>query len=170
MYSRNHLTIIRNSHTNPKKKIREKYIQQLLTTIPIDPFHGPAQNMMSSLEISSKIIDDLLVTNETGTARKTIFYFSKCSEKMVFPKKSDWNMIFLVLSGKIIFLFPKNMILFFTHKRKYDLSQKNTWKYDIFFKCSENMVFPRSFCLNMIFFVIFGKMVFIFSRKFNISF
>ena len=124
MYSRNHLTIIRNSHTNPKKKIREKYIQQLLTTIPIDPFHGPAQNMMSSLEISSKIIDDLLVTNETGTARKTIFYFSKCFEKMVFPKKSDWNMIFLVLSGKIIFLFPKNMILFFTHKRKYDLSQK----------------------------------------------
>ena len=53
--------------------MRERYIQQLLTTIPIDSFHGPAQNMMSGLEISSKIIDDLLVTNETDTARKTIF-------------------------------------------------------------------------------------------------
>ena len=71
------------------------------------------------------------------TAQKTIFSFSKCFEKMVFPKISHWNMIFLVLSGKTIFLFPKNMILFFRHKRKDDLSQKipgnimfssNVWK------------------------------------------
>ena len=41
------------------------------------------------------------------TARKTIFSFSRRPEKMVFPKKSNWNMIFLVLSGKMIFLFPK---------------------------------------------------------------
>ena len=147
--------------------MREQYIQQLLTTMPIDPFHGPAQNMMSGLDISSKIIDDLRLTNETGTERKTIFSFSKCFEKMVLPKKSHWNMIFLVLSGKIIFLFPENMILFFRHKRKYDLSQKNTWKYDIFFKCSEKMVFPRNLRRNMIFLVIFGKMVFLFSRKYN---
>ena len=33
-------------------------------------------------------------------------------------------MIFLVLSGKMIFLFPENMILFFRHERKDDLSQK----------------------------------------------
>ena len=57
------------------------------------------------------------------TARKTIFSFSKCSEKMVFPKKLHWNMIFLVSSGKI-FLFPKNMILFFRRKIENDLSQK----------------------------------------------
>ena len=43
---------------------------------------------------------------------------------MVLPKKSRWNMIFLVLSGKMIFLFPENMILFFRHKRKDDLFQK----------------------------------------------
>ena len=61
-------------------------------------------------------------------ARKTIFSFSKCFEKMVFPKKLHWNMIFLALSGKMMFLFPENMILFFRHKRKDDLSQKNTWK------------------------------------------
>ena len=39
--------------------------------------------------------------------------FFKCSEKMVFSKKSRRNMIFLVLSGKIVVFFPKD-----------DLSQK----------------------------------------------
>ena len=37
-------------------------------------------------------------------------------------------MIFLVLSGKMIILFPEDR-----QKRKDDLSQKNTWKY-VFFK------------------------------------
>ena len=104
-----------------------------------------------------------------NAAQKTIFSFSKCFQKMVFAKKLYWNMIFLVLSGKKIFLFPENMILFFRHKRKDDLSQKNTWKYDIFFKCSEKMVFPKNSRLNMIFFVISGKMVFLFSRKYIFS-
>ena len=49
-------------------------------------------------------------------------------------------MIFLVSLGKMIFLFPENMILFFRQKMKDYLSQKNTWKY-VFFKCSEKMVF-----------------------------
>ena len=52
-------------------------------------------------------------------------------------------MIFLVLSGKMIFLFPENMILHLRRKMKDDLSQKNTRKYDIFFKLSEKMVFPK---------------------------
>ena len=87
---------------------------------------------------------------------------------MVFPKKLRWNMIFLALSGKMMFLFPKNMILFFRHKRKDDLSQKNTWKYDVFFKFSEKTAFPKNSRLNTIFFVISGKMVFLFSRKYDI--
>ena len=52
-------------------------------------------------------------------------------------------MTFLVSSGKIIFLFPENMFLLFRPKIKDDLSQKNTWKYDIFFECSEKMFFPK---------------------------
>ena len=59
-------------------------------------------------------------------------------------------MIFLVLSGKMIFLFPENMILFFRQKMEDGLSQKNLWKYDIFFKCSEKMVFPKNIALNII--------------------
>ena len=53
---------------------------------------------------------------EGFTAQKTVFSFSKCSEKMVFSKKVHWNMIFLVSSGKIIFLFNENMILLFRQK------------------------------------------------------
>ena len=52
-------------------------------------------------------------------------------------------MIFLVLSGKMIFLFPENMILHPRRKMEDDLSQKNTGKYDIFFKISEKMVFSK---------------------------
>ena len=52
-------------------------------------------------------------------------------------------MIFLVLSGKIIFLFPETMILHPRQKMKDDLSQKNTRKYDIFLKLSGKMVFPK---------------------------
>ena len=78
-----------------------------------------------------------------NTARKTIFSFSRRPEKMVFPKKLRWNMIFLVLSGKMIFLFPENMILYVRRKMTDDLSQKNTRKYSIFFKLSEKMVFSN---------------------------
>ena len=53
-------------------------------------------------------------------------------------------MIFLVSSGKMIFLFPENMIIFFRQKTKDDLSQKNTWKFDVFFKCTEKMVFQKN--------------------------
>ena len=75
------------------------------------------------------------------TARKT--KCSKCFEKMVFPKQSHWDMIFLVLSENMAFLFPENIILFFRQKMKDDLSQKIIWKYDMFFKCSEKMVLPK---------------------------
>ena len=51
-------------------------------------------------------------------------FFSRRPEKMVFPKKSCWSMIFLILSGKMIFLFPENMILPPRRKMKDDISQK----------------------------------------------
>ena len=56
------------------------------------------------------------------TARKNILSFSGCPEKIVFPKRLHWNMIFLVLSGKMIFLFSENMILHVRRKMKDDLS------------------------------------------------
>ena len=78
------------------------------------------------------------------TARKTVFSFSRRPEKMIFPKKLRWNMIFLVLSGKTMFLFPENMIWHLRRTMKDDISQKkNTRKYDIFFKLSEKKVFAK---------------------------
>ena len=76
-------------------------------------------------------------------------------------------MIFLVLSGKMMFFSPENMILFFRQKIKDDFSQKNTWKYDVFSKCSEKMVFPKISHWNMIFLVLSGKMV-LFYRTYDI--
>ena len=110
-----------------------------------------------------KWIESLI--EEKDTSRKTIFSFSKCPEKMVFPKKLHWNMIFLVLSGKMVFLFPENIILSFRQKMEDDHSQKNTWKYDIFFKYSEKIAFPKKSHWNMIFPVVLsGKMFFFFSK------
>ena len=61
---------------------------------------------------------------DINTAQKTTFSFSKCSKNIIFPKQLHWNMIFLVLSRKIIFLFSENMMLFFRRKMKDDLSKK----------------------------------------------
>ena len=47
---------------------------------------------------------------------------------MIFPKTLHWNMVFLVLWGKTMFLFPKIMILFFRWKMKDDLSPKKDMK------------------------------------------
>ena len=90
---------------------------------------------------------------EFSTARKTTFSFSKYSEKMIFLKKLHRSMIFLASSEKMIFLFPENMILFLRRKMKGDLSQKNTWKYDIFFKCSGKIVSLKKSHQNVIFLV-----------------
>ena len=103
--------------------------------------------LITSLQcLISSII--LSIKSETAsTAPKTISSFSKYSEKMVFPK--HWSMIFLALSGKMVFLlfFGKkgkyyifciflyisyfsttNMILPFCQKIKDDLFLKNTLK------------------------------------------
>ena len=56
--------------------------------------------------------------------------FFRCSEKMVFPKRPSWNMIFLVLSGKMIFFFSrKHDFLLWTENERWSFS-RNTWKYD----------------------------------------
>ena len=58
------------------------------------------------------------------TARKTIFSFSRRPEKMVFPKKSCWNMIFLTLLGKIMFLFLIYLTPYTENERWWSFSKK----------------------------------------------
>ena len=66
-------------------------------------------------------------------------------------------MIFFVLSEKMVFLFPGNMILIFRRKMK-DLSKKNACKYDIFCICSKDGVFSLQVCYDSS--VIKPKMIF----------
>ena len=90
--------------------------------------------------------------------------FSRRPERMVFRKKLDWNMIFLVLFGKIMFIFLENMILTFDRK----------WKVIFFKKIQRNIVFSsglpqrRSFQKgprrDVIFLVLSGKIVFFFRK------
>ena len=95
------------------------------------------------------------------TARKTVFSFSRRPEKMIFPKKLRWNMIFLVLSGKTMFLFPENKIWHLRRTMKDDISQKKIHGNMTF---SSNFLKRRSFQKgprrDMIFLVLSGKMVF----------
>ena len=83
------------------------------------------------------------------------------------PVDNSYNFHEKLSSGKMIVLFPENMILPLGRKMKDDLSQKNTWEYDIFFECSEKMVFSKRLHRNMIFPVFSGKIVF-FSWKCDI--
>ena len=95
----------------------------------------------------------------SNTARKTIFSFSKRPEEMVFPKKSRWNLIFLVLSGNMIFLFPENMML----------PPDGKWKLIFLKKIHGNMIFSSNVLKrwsfqkgpsrDMIFLVLPGKVI-----------
>ena len=111
------------------------------------------------------MMQDLLI--HKNTARKNIISFSKCFENMIFPKKSTGIWSFLYYQERWYFFFAKYDLIL-RHNMKNDLSQKNTWKWDIFFRCSGKMVFPGNSRLSTIFFVTSGKIVFIFSRKFDI--
>ena len=86
-----------------------------------------------------------------------------------FPKKLHWNMIFFIISVKIVFLFFQKYDIFsLDGKEKVIFLKKNTWKYDGFFRCSEKVVFLQKLHCNMIYFVISGKIVFLFSQKYDI--
>ena len=72
----------------------------------------------------------MIFLKKKNTWKYDIFF--KCSEKMVFPKKLHWNMIFLISWGKMAFLFPENMIFFLRTENERWYFSKNTWKYDVF--------------------------------------
>ena len=99
-----------------------------------------------------------------------MFSFSRCPEKMVIPKKSHRNTIFLVLSGKMMFFPPKISFYSLGEKWKMIFVEKNTWKYDIFFRCSEKMVFSKKLYWNMIFLVSPGKLAFFLPKTWYYSF
>ena len=121
------------------------------------------------INLKSKVdkldVDKLVPVPVDFTTRKTIFSFSRRPEKMVFPKKSRWNMVFLLLLGKMISLFPENMILPLKQKMEDDHSQKNARKYDISSNVLKRWSFQKGPRRDMIFLVLSGKMLCFFSPK-----
>ena len=77
---------------------------------------------------------------------------------MVSPKKLCWNLIFLVLSGKMIFLFPENMML----------PPNGKWKMIFLKKIHRNIIFSSNIQkgsrLDMIFLALSRKVVFFFQK------
>ena len=69
------------------------------------------------------------------TALKKEFYFANVLKRWSFQIKLRWNMIFLALSGKVIFLFPENMIW---------SSLDGKWKMIFLKKIHGNMIFSAS--------------------------
>ena len=124
--------------------------------------HWPNQNNVLS-KAHSLITVHTVTFIVPYTARKNIFYFFKCSEKMLFPKKLGWNMIFLVLPGRWYFLFPK--ILSYSLDGKWKMMFVKKIHGNIF---SSNVLkrwsFQKKSCWNMIFLVLSGKAVF-FAKK-----
>ena len=118
-------------------------IYQELRNRLFQPWSGDNQGQQTFLAHSADM-QTVTMIQRAQVLHEKPYFFPKYSKKMVFPKRFHWNMIFLVSSGKMIFLFPENMILYFRRKINNDLSRRNTWKYDILFKCSEKMVFPKT--------------------------
>ena len=107
-YKAHHFTLIRLSSSGLSIDSEGRWFEHSVSWLPVCfPTKG------------AKNISEALLS---PTLRKTIFSFSKYFEKMVFPKKLHWNMIFLVLSGRMIFLFPKNLTSLVRQKRKDDIS------------------------------------------------
>ena len=100
------------------------------------------------------------------TARKTIF-FSGRPTKMVFLEKLPWNMIFLVLSGKVIYPFPEKMILHLWHKMKNDLSKKIHGNLIFSSGPPKKMVFPKGAVLARDLSYIIWKDGFLFQRTWS---
>ena len=95
-----------------------------------------------------------------------IFFF-QTPWKMVFSKKLRCNMIFLILSGKMIFIFPENMILPLGRKMKDDLSQKMHGNMTFSSNVLKRWSFQKGLGWDIIFLALSGKMV-LFSQKHDI--
>ena len=108
-----------------------------------------------------------------GTPRKNIFFFFEMFWKDGLAKKSHWSLIFLVLLGSMIFIFPENMILFFRRKMKDDLKKKIHGNMMFSSNVLKGWSFQKNSYLNMIFFCniwkdgisFFPKMWYFFFRR-----
>ena len=89
------------------------------------------ENIM--LPLRRKMKDDLSQKNNNKKTKKkhgNMIFSSNVLKRWSFQKGPRWDMIFLVLSGKMVF-FPENIFFPWAESERWSFS-RNTWKYDIF--------------------------------------
>ena len=96
---------------------------------------------------------------------KPYFLFPNVLKRWSFQKNRTGIWSFLYHQERWYFFSPKIWYYSLGGKWKMIFLKKNTWKYDIFFKCSEKMVFPKKLHWNMIFLTSWGKMAFLFPEN-----
>ena len=94
-----------------------------------------------------------------NTARKTIF-FSKCSEKMIFPKNCAWTWYFLYYLERWYFSFPNIWSHFLDGKWKMIFLKKIHGNVIFSLNAPKRWSFQKKSCWNIIFLVLSGKMTF----------
>ena len=62
-----------------------------------------------------------------------MMFSSNVLKRWSFLQKSHWNMTFLVISGKIVFLLSRKYDIFSLDGKLKNIFLKNTWKYDMFY-------------------------------------
>ena len=95
-----------------------------------------------TLSVREKL-KNLIFQMPVMAAQKTIVSFSRRPEKMVFPKKNALEYDLSCIIGKDHVSLSRKYDLNLRRKMKDDLFQKNTGKYDIFFRSSEKKVFSK---------------------------
>ena len=64
-------------------KLHGNYIQNLLASLHTDPLHGPARNIFSGLEISTKLADNLLSAKDVGEKRLGEFIRDRITSRKI---------------------------------------------------------------------------------------
>ena len=95
---------------------------------------------------------------------KPCFLFPDVLKRWSFQKNSAGTWSLLYYRKRWYFFFPKTWTCSIDGKRKMIFLEKYSWKCDIFFKCSEKMVFSKMLHWDMIFLVLSGKIVFFFAK------
>ena len=99
--------------------------------------------------------------NNGHSLHEKSYFFPNALKRWYFEKDSTGIWPFLYYQERWYFIFPKISSYSLDGKWKMMIQKKkNSWKYDIFLKCSGNIVFPKKSHWNIIFPLLSGKMFF----------
>ena len=123
-----------------------RFLLTLNTLITISPSLDAQQTLYTILKKSwfhQVCIFPYIYCKPAYTGSRNVFKTLPNIESGAFLENSQRLLIINYFRKTLHLYSPKNFIFFFRLKMKDDLSEKKTWKHDIFLKCSEKMIFPK---------------------------